>query len=260
MFGTEISRKINWNWITLGVSLAIGSVIFGILEGPKWIYGLSGLGGFAGLINLFLYLNNNERYPRPTASLMILGGHSILLATGLIVSHLFLSPLQPSSLQLPKFGQVYKDPSGLFVLKGPVGWQYQPSPSGVKIKPQGFDQYIGAAELDVQVRPMEKPPASVDEFLKKMTASITSDKRPLKGKKVLHLETSLVKLLDKKNGVWTVLDVYRLWVPLRQSSLFGIKNGKYFCSVSATGLAAHSTLFQVLCFGVYHTLEVTSPR
>ncbi len=257
MSGIEIEKKINWIWFNSALFLALGSIIFGVLKGPQWVYVLSSMGLLVALVNVGGRLRSNSRFPPLLISLPLLAVHVVCLVTAFTLNYLFLSPLKDSSLKIPPLKQIYRDPQGAFILTGPSGWIYTPSATGVRINPVGFTGYMGASEIDIRVRLMDKAPSSPTTFLKKMASSLSSDgKEAARKVKAFHLETSEAQLLDKGTGVWAVLDVERFWLPLRQVSLFGIKERRYFCSISITGLKAHSTLFKVLSLGLFKSLEV----
>ena len=257
MSGIEIDKKINWCWFNSALILAFGSIIFGILKGPHWIYVLSGIGLGIALLNIGGRFRSNSHYPQPILSLSLLAVHVLCLVAGFSLNYLFLSPLKDSSLKIPLLKQLYHDPQGAFVLTGPAGWIYTPSVTGVRINPVGFTGYMGASEINISVRLMEKAPSSPNAFLKKMASSMASKGKATDRKdKAFQLEIIEAQLLDKGTGVFAVMDVSRFWLPLRQVSLFGIKRSRYFCSISITGLKAHSTLFKVLSLGLFKSLEV----
>lgn len=256
----EIERKNSWVFIHVATALAVASLVLGLLKGPDWAVILSSVGIFSVLINGIFFIKNPETQAGWMPMTLVGGIHLILLLAAFVGSHLFLTPLSESSLHVPSFRQIYRDPDGLFVLRGPLNWDYYSLPNGVRIKPQGFNQYMGAAEIVIHVRPMDKIPASEDKFLQKMAQSTSSEKVRAEARKhkdgIFRLETMPAELLSKKRGMWAELNVNRLWIPLKQVSLFGIKKKKYFCSISISGLEAHSTLFRVLCLGLFETLQI----
>jgi len=75
-------------------------------------------------------------------------------------------------------------------------------------------------------------------------------------KKLFSFEIKRIELLSKGTGILSTLDIKKFWIPMRQISLFGIKNQRFMCSISATGLKSHSTLSQVLCLGLFEKIKI----
>jgi len=113
---------------------------------------------------------------------------------------------------------------------------------------------MGISEVKIWIRELEIEPESADDFLQKMASTMTGADRQ-KRQKQYEFEVNSSETLGGSKSVFSILDVKRFWVPLRQVTLFGIKEKRYFCSISASGLKSHSTLSKVLCLGLFETIR-----
>jgi len=260
MMGFQIELPVRRKWLYMSVGFLLLSILFAFLLGPSWVYGFSGMGLLCGGIGLGLSLTHRDLYPGWGLLGGVVGFHGVLIVVGLVLTSLFVNPLPDAALTLPPLKQVYKGVNPDFELRGPVGWEYiplsSPNESGVRIRPSEKSHYMGVSEITVFVRHMEQAPASPEEFLNGMAASFSSNAGKDVKKKVFSFKTKRANLISGKRGVWSVLDLKRFWVSLRHVSLFGLKEKSYFCAISAAGLKSHSTLFEVLCLGLFEKLKI----
>lgn len=171
---------------------------------------------------------------------------------------LFLQPLSDEDLQIPRLAQTYQDPKGFFSVKIPLEWIAEPiltpSEAGVRIHPANRQQYMGISEMTVRIRELENKATHPVEFLKKIAEALSI--KPKKERTLFNFSTEPTTLLNGDQGIWSRLLVKRFWIPLYQRALFGLKEKRYLCTVSTSGIEAHSTLAEVLCLGVFQTIEV----
>ncbi len=266
MLGMEIGRKAHRNllWIALGTTLV--AIILGVLKGPKLLSLFAGAGlCLAALDAIFAVketgpssLSFSAKIWNWIPTVAILGLNFLLLFTALLLQQLFLTRLSDERLKIPPLRAFYQASDRSFNVKLPVGWKFEPltgpAESGIRLVPDGFGDYMGAAEIQIRVRKLEKRPANKEVFLKKFTSSIVTQERAPKKGPAFQFSAEPGVSMGKETGVWTTLDVTRLWIPIRQTTFFGIKNGQYLCSVSATGIQAHATLQRVMALGLYETL------
>jgi len=247
----EIQNKIDLKWLGASCAAAIISVGLGIGVGPVGIYWASG-GGLAFAALGFL----NQR--KSAAAFAVIGLHSVLLIAGLALDALFLKPLSDEALQMPRLTQLYRDPGGFFESRIPAGWTTEnadaSNEAGVRIRPSDRQQYMGVSELTIRVREMANPTSDPVRFLSKMAEKISA--KPQKDRTLFQFSTSPAHLLSGEQGMWSHLLVKRFWVPLYQLALYGIKEKRYLCTVSATGLKNHSTLAEILCLGEFQTIRI----
>jgi hypothetical protein len=240
----------------------LSALVLLLYIGPSATFIASGLGAFLALISLFYSLRTPEKYPTLGMTLIYLVLHLVVLATAAVLLVLFLRPLSDSALKIPRLNGVYADPQHVFKMRIPEHWTATPLPLsgevGVVLRPASQSDYMGVSEVRVIVRTMKHPPVSVNAFLEKMAGSFSGGGRATaKKQKVFEFRTETTSLLHGGTGVFSVLEAKRFWVPLRQVSLFGIKKKKYFCSISATGLARHAVLSKVLCLGLIEGIEIS---
>ncbi len=250
MSGIEISSKPKLVWIGASVASAVVSLAAGIWIGPRAVYVASGVGiGFA----LVAWLKTRK----PLLPSLLTGFHFALIVIAFTLGALFLEPLSNETLQMPHLTQTYRDPGGFFELRAPAGWETEEihgaTEAGVRLHPSDREQYMGVSELTVRVRLLETVPNESQSFLDKMARMVTSSR--MGDPKLFDFSTTPAALLNGDKGLWSRLTVKRFWVPLYQLALFGIKEKRYLCSVSATGLKHHATLSEVLCLGVYETIR-----
>lgn len=259
MMGLEISNNLKTMGVPVSLFCAVLTVFLGFWIGPMGIYGVSGLGFLFALFALI------QRMRTPSFTLgrgvptILLCFHVLFLIVGVILDILFLHPLASSSLEMPRLSDRYRAPDSFFEVRTPAGWKtegiHAAMEVGVRLRPNNRQQYMGISELIVRVRELETPALNRAGFLKRMAETFSINQK--KGAaKLFEFSTEPAGLLNGKEGLWSRLVVKRFWVPLYQLSLFGIKDQRYLCSVSATGLKSHATLFEVMCLGLYETIRV----
>lgn len=261
MLDLQIRKQVSWFWIYLSALAAVLSFGFGVWLGPYAVFWLSGIGLIPALTAFILRFLQSDRYPAISYSSWLFGFHTVLLIIALALQSLFLMPLPEETLKLPRFSKTHIDPAGLFEVRGPSGWNSSlvtsPTQTGVRFQPAGRDQYIGASDIQILVQVLDKAPKSKELFLKKIASSLIQERQG-NAKKSFELNIGTAELLRGGKGVWSILEVKRLWVPLQQVSLFGLKNDRYLCSISITGLKSHSTLYKVLCIALFEKLRILS--
>jgi|GEM_PF-6065667 len=263
MIGMQIIHKErDWRWIKALILYGVFCLFLGFLKEPIWWISASCLGLLMSLWALFLSFRWPEQHPKPAVPTTALLFFIALIITGAILNWFFLTSLPDEKLQVPKLSQRYLHPEGLFQIKGPSSWLITPLSSapqtGVRIEPASRENYMGALQIFVWVRQLEKKPASLTDFIEKMANSLKDPTRGLHKKKYFEFTTKQVDLIRGGKGVLSVLDVKKLWVPMRQVTLYGVKNDTYLCSVSVTGLSAHMSLAKVLCLGIFETIRITA--
>lgn len=239
--------------------LAALSLVLGIWLGPQSVFVISPIGLAVCVLSLGLGLRNKHAYARPSGFALTVGGvHLLLIVIAIALYQMFLSPLAVSFEKLPRFRHSYVDPDGVFSVRGPADWVYERYPgvheSGVTLRPAKQTQYIGVSEISILVRKLETKPKSSSEFLKTMASSWVEKK--VEGQKLFDFKVEPAEMLNKEKGVWSTLDAFRLWVPVRQVTLIGLKNDRYLCSVSIIGLKKHAVFTQVLCLGLFETIRI----
>jgi hypothetical protein len=258
MDAVYLGKSRGGEWAAASAALAILALAAIIFWGPYWVYGFSGAGLIAGVTAAVLG-SRSESIEKPIIfPLLISSSHVVLLAIATLLHVMFLSALNPSLRKVPLLQELYEDPSAMFRFKGPVGWTYRPLPSsiesGVRIRPADQSMYMGISEITIFVRRLEKPPASPEAFLK--TASEQFSQRREK-QKLFSLTSESGRSLGGAPVLFSELILKRFWVSLNQTSVFGVKNARYLCSVSATGLQSHSSLSRLLCLGLLERIEIT---
>jgi len=256
--GVQFGRKTNWIWVYLTYTAAMASACLGAWMGPRGMYIASTAGLIFSFVGIICALVDKDIYAGIGYSVAAVFVHFLLILVGWGLYVFFLKPLPDPSLRLPSFSHHYVDPEGLFELTGPAGWEYvsivSADESGVQLHPASREDYMGISEMEVMVRRLDVTPPSPSQFLKKMASSLSQ--RKASGKKMFLFTTEPAELLTGGEGLWSTLDIKKFWLPLRQVALFGVKNKRYFCAVSASGLKAHSTLARVVCMGVYEKMRV----
>ena len=114
----------------------------------------------------------------------------------------------------------------------------------------------GVSELTVRVRKMENTTAHPVEFLNKMAEALSIKSK--QSHTLFIFTTEPTRLLNGDQGVWSRLQIKRFWIPIYQRVLYGIKNKRYLCTVSVSGLEKHSTISGVLCLGIFETVRINS--
>lgn len=258
MMGIEIARGSKSIWVPVAALSAVLAIALGIWIGPNGIYGASG----AGFLSALLALIRRAKMPSYVAGrgvpITLLCVHAAFLVVGLTLESLFLRPLAESSLQIPRLSTIYNPPESFFHARIPDGWSAEsihvPRESGVRLRPTDRAHYMGISELIIRVRELRTPEVKQPGFLKRMAETFSSSGK--NAGRLFQFTTEPAALLNGGEGLWSKLVVKRFWVPVYQLSLFGIKNNRYLCSVSATGLKSHATLSEVMCLGVYETIRI----
>jgi len=258
MEGVYIGKSRGGPWASISALLVVASALAAVTVGPVWMYAVSGAGALLALVGYVIAMRM-QSLEKPTGFPSIVGGaHLALLLIAAILQSMFLSPLPSNQRKMPMLQTGYVDPSGRFEFKGPAGWDYHLAPSamesGVRLQPADQTRYMGVSEVTLFVRKLETTPRSSEEFLKRAADSFSARKNE---KKLFDLRTEKGASLGGAPVMWSELTVKRLWVPLYQVSVFGVKNGRYLCSVSATGLKSHSALSKLLCLGLFERIKIT---
>jgi hypothetical protein len=160
---------------------------------------------------------------------------------------------------MPKLSQRHSDLNGGFNVRLPAGWKIEPVRAehevGVRAHPAQRSDYMGVAELTVRVRILNKKQKSTGDFFKKMagTIALTSQQK----KRLFEFHTQPATLMNGQPGLWSFLILKRFWIPLYQTSLFGLEKDRYLCSVAASGIKSHDKLAGVLCLGVMQSIQMT---
>ncbi len=260
MTGLEISKKPTSVWLGISISAIFLSVGLCIGVGPVGVYIASGCGLVFAFVSIFQSRSRN--IPISAAPVVSICVHVCLLLIAFVLQSLFLSHLSDRSLTFPRLSQHYRDPAGIFELRVPTGWAvegiHSPTEAGVRLHPSDRSQYMGVSELTVRVRELENIPKKPSQYLEEMVKTFSSASK--KQKRLFQFSTRPAKLMSGGHGIWSNLVLKRFWVPLYQTALFGIKEKRYLCSVSASGLKNHSTLAEVLCLGVFETIRIPSKK
>lgn len=263
MLGMQINNENRSSSLaSLSILAAVISIALGIGLGPRAVYVASGIGLLLGTGGLFTAAKASGLF-RPTGfPAVAVGCHLLLLGVAVVLQLLFLTPLSRDVQRMPRLQFRYVDHESGFTLRGPQGWSYESLPigfdSGVRIRPAEQKHYMGASEITVLVRRLDAKPSSIQEFLENIAHNSVEQKKAQS--RLFKFEVAPAELLSKNKGTWSVLDIKRFWIPIRQVSLFGMKNGRYLCSVSVIGLQAHSALSKVLCLGLFETVIVPPPN
>ena len=236
----------------MGASLACVflTLALGIWVGPTAAYISIGVGFL--LAGAALVVNSNR-----ILCVFLIGSHLLLFFGVLASDMLFLRPLADRSLQMPRLTEMYRDPKGFFEMRVPQGWiveeVHTATEMGIRLRPADRQQYMGVSELTVRVRELLHPESNPVTFLKRLAQSMEA--KPKTGRLLFEFSTRPAQLLDGGKGMWSHLVIKRFWVPLYQLALYGIKQKRYLCTVSASGIKNHDTLSEVLCLGIFHTLR-----
>lgn len=257
-------RPPDWTWVFASLGCVGGSVIGAIFWGPSYVFFISGLGLAATFWGLRMRIKDPEVSPSFAIVVLSLVVHGLLILVGFGLRAFFLAPLNEASLKLPALTRLYVHPTGAFLIKGPKNWIYEPLTSpqeaALRLRPAGQENYMGVSEVKIFLKKLSSPPPSKESYLEKIaTWSARTDGRTVK-KKLFTFHTESVNLLKGGKGITAVMDVKKFWIPLRQVTLFGIKNDRTLLSVSAMGLKSHSTLSSVLCLGLYEKTAVLDAK
>lgn len=258
MEGVYIGKSRGATWASVSALIATASIAAAIFLGPAALGAISAAGLLIAGVGLVLAIRSPSLEKPVVFPCVMIGVHALFLLTAAVLHSMFLSPLSPESRKMPILQTPYADSSGVFEFKGPAGWDYRPAPSefesGVRLQPSDQDHYMGVSEATVFVRRLDTAPVSQDQFLKKAAAAFSE-----KGahRKLFDLQTDKGVSLSGVPVIWSELTVKRFWVPIYQVSVFGIKNNRYLCSVSATGLKSHSDLSHLLCLGLFERIKIT---
>jgi hypothetical protein len=258
MEGVQIAKTSGATAAALSALAAAGSLAAAVWIGPRGIYVASGLGLAMAAVSLLQALRVPSLEKPYGFPILMLSVHGVLLLAGVILQVIFLSPLTNDQARMPHLQTPYEDPDGLFALRGPANWTYRPVPSryesGVRLQPSDQGHYIGISEAAVFVRRLDSKPASPDAFLQKAAAAFTEKQS---NRHLFDLKTERGTSLSGAPLIWSTITIRRFWVPLYQISVFGVKDRRYLCSVSATGLSAHSRLARVFCLGLFERTVIT---
>ena len=246
--------------IRISFFMAMASFVAAFSWGPRVMVWAAATGAAASLAGAIKSWSETRWDSKKNVFYIGFGLNLLFLLVAGVLYSLFLRPLPEQKTQLPKFSYRYRDPDGRFELKGPASWTYKqymtPYESGVIMTPYGPENYMGVSELRVVVKLLDKKPASKKEFLKTLAGTLAPP-HPKKNVMFSH-HTERAELLDKSEGIWSILEINRFWVPMCQISLMGIKKDDRLCSVSAAGLRNHNTLSRVMCLGVFQSLSFPS--
>lgn len=257
MEGLQIGRSGGGLAASLSALAASASVAAGIWIGPKGIYLASGIGA-AFAVAALLFASRVPSAQKPYGfPLVALAVHGFLFIAGFVLQSLFLTPLPKESLRMPLLQTPFEDPDGTFALRGPAGWTYRPAPSryesGVRLQPAEEGRYVGISEATVFVRRLDAEPKSPGEFLEKAAAAFSQKQSE---RRLFDLRTERGTSLSGLPVFWSFITIRKFWVPLYQISVFGVKDRRYLCSVSATGLSSHAAIARVMCLGLFERIVI----
>ena len=261
MQGVQIEESGGGLAASLSALAALVAVALGIWIGPTGIYAASGTGLALAVIALLQAVRVSAvEKPFGFPGIMI-AAHAVFLGIAFLLHAHFLSPLAANQAKMPRLQTAYDDPEGIFALRGPSGWSYRPVPSrfeyGVRLNPQSTGRYAGVSEITVFVRRLDEVPSSPDAFLENAAKAFVQEQPT---KRLFELKSERGTSLTGAPVIWSTLIVKRYWIPLYQITLFGVKDGRYLCSVSASGLWAHAALARLFCMGIFERIIVTDPK
>jgi len=264
MFGVIIQNRRRFFFVFLSGLSFFASLLFLIWVGPDSAIGAASSGAVMAIAGIIFSRFYPDKYPSIWVHIGVGFLNVFLLAGVLLIAALFLKPLPETVLKIPRLDQKYLDPEGVFELKGPWGWDYQPiktaSQSGVLIIPRDRGQYIGINEIRIMVMKLPRKPVKPGDFLRKFEESLADSAKNFRGKKLFQMKTGSAKLLLGGQGVWSEIEVRPRaafsWFPLTEITLLGIKQGDSICSISAAGPSAHATLFKLMCLGLFEKLTI----
>ncbi len=256
MTGIEISKKTSLLLFYGAASCVIFSLAMGIIVGPTGILIASGLGLSLSIIDGTRRMTRHQSALLPT---VMFSTHILFLLAAGILAFFFLAPLPDASLRIPKLTQRHTDLDGSSQVRLPEGWLIDPLRAaqevGVRAHPADRSEYMGVAEVTVRVRILDKKQKANEDFFKKMASTLSLT--PQQKKRLFEFKTKPAILLNGDSGLWSYLVLKRFWVPLYQTSIFGLQKGRYLCSVAASGLKSHDKLAEVLCLGVMQSIQMT---
>jgi hypothetical protein len=256
MTGLEISNKTSLTLFWSSVIGAILSIVLGIAVGPKGIVAASGVGVALSGADFWKRTRTNAGLLLPG---VMLGVHILFLLVAAVLAFFFLAPLPEASLRMPKLSQRYSDHNGLFQVRLPARWEFEPLNAehevGVRAHPSDRADYMGVAEVMVRVRILSKKQPGDTEFFQKMARTLAPSRS--QKKRLFDFRCEPVVLLNGAPGLWSHLVLKRFWVPLYQTSLFGLQRGRFLCSVATSGIKSHDKLARVLCLGIMESIQMT---
>ncbi len=266
MFGVIIQKDRNLAFIYLSGTLSLLSICLLVWAGPPYVWGVSAGGLLLSLGGALLSRIRPDRFASSVLHLVFGGSHVLWLLIAWGVYFSFLTPLSEANQKIPRLNRLYTDPRGLFEVKGPWGWDYgmvqNADQIGVIMSPPDRRFYIGANELRVYVMRLPKRPDNPVEFLKKFEFSLSQARRGGKQKKLFLSKSEPAQLLRGGYAVWSELTVSPQaafqWISMTQTTLIGIKNGEFVCTISAAGPTPHSGLFRVMCLGLFEKIKINS--
>lgn len=254
--------KRNWIWIQLAWLNLFFTFGYLIYKGPELTFLFIKLGFILTFIGAFFSLFKRTFFPTLTHSFVLFLTYFVVLILTIGLEFFFLKPISREKQKIPPLTHVYKDPFNVFQIKGPVDWKYElistPREVGVTISPEGNDGYSGVSEIKIYIRPLDIEPEKIEPFLERAAISFSKKENPSTSSSDISFtfQTEPATLINNEKAVWSILNVKKFWVTIRQVTLLGIKNKKYLCSVSATGLESHSLLSKVFCLGLFQTLTI----
>lgn len=253
--------KKRWEWVYASVLLLILTFISSIAIGPTWMVWLSLAGILISSIGAGISHLKPHKYASRSVSLILACIFGGFFLAGFILDSMFLKPLSDDLLKVPPLNTPISDSRQLFTFKAPFGWKAEFKTTlqgeGVILRPADKASYMGISELHVFFRTPDTPIKNPAKVLELLSSQLEKTSPPKGSTSLFQLTTEPATLLDGSAGLWSTFSSRKLWVPIRQVTLFGIKENKYICSVSALGLEKHSTLYRVLCLGVFHTIKKT---
>ncbi|MCB4757173.1 MAG: hypothetical protein LHV69_09150 [Elusimicrobia bacterium] len=266
MLGVIIQNQRQYIYLYLSGFLCLLSLFCLIWIGIPFVVGFSAAGIFFAGVGCIFSKFHPDKFPGIWIHFWAGFFNGSVLVTGWILTLLFLNPLPQEVLKIPKLNQIYSDPGGAFELRGPRGWDYQavsaPDQYGVIISPQDRSQYMGINEIRIVVLKLPNKPENPEEFLLKFQESLSNPGRNQSRKKMFRLKSEPARLLLGGQGVWSEIEVRPQeafsWICLTQTALIGIKQGDWVCSVSAAGPRPNSSLFRVMCLGLFEKLTIKS--
>ena len=111
----------------------------------------------------------------------------------------------------------------------------------MRAHPSDRSEYMGVAELTVRVRILDKKQKADEDFFKKMAGTLVVVQATEKTS-VSNLNETRARFWTESPGLWSYLVLKRFWIPLYQTSMFGLQNGRYLCSVATSGIKSHDKL------------------
>ena len=262
MLGTEItSHSRRWTSILFLAVLILSAGIILIFYGPIWSVWAFSLGVVLTLLTFFFRVRFKGPLPPLWSLVLLLVINLIGIGISTALKNTFLGSGDEITFPLPRLIRLYEDPSGLFTLRGPDHWSYalkiSSTDHGVTLRPTLQANYTGSTEISVSVRKLEVSPLSVKDFLEQMAIAFKRPERKMKQETTeFKMTHKLIELIDGSPALISILDIRRRWIPFRQIAIFSLKNKKYLCTVTVTGIKKHAHLSKEFCLGLSESLEI----